>query len=270
MLTRESSRSAVAAAIAVLALPHASLAQQGLPPPDPPSPPSTAASSGPSIDPKSLETLLAPRSFEAGPAELAVAPMAPPEAELAAQPAAATPTVLASSPPARVQPHAAGVATAPATAGAGSATAPRPFAKADATEVGGAMALTHDSETTAFRLTPAIGYFIANNVEFSLMPEMRVMYIDDHGDGAEDVSIGLALEGSYHVPVERSVFVFGGLGVGARYAKDPGYSTFLRTRLGLDLLVGSSGAFKPAAFLDMGFNDGITAGGLEAGFMLAL
>jgi hypothetical protein len=78
------------------------------------------------------------------------------------------------------------------------------------------------------------------------------------------------LEPSYHLALSDRTFAFGGLGLGVRYADDPGVDVFLRPRLGMDFMVGRSGIFKPAVFLDIGANDGLTSGGFEAGFTVML
>jgi hypothetical protein len=63
---------------------------------------------------------------------------------------------------------------------------------------------------------------------------------------------------------------FAGIGVGLKYANEPGLDLFLRPRAGLDVLVGRSGVSKPALFLDIGVNDGLSAGGIEAGVTVVL
>lgn len=74
------------------------------------------------------------------------------------------------------------------------------------------------------------------------------------------------VEPSYHLPFSDRLFAFAGLGIGLNYAEDPGVDLLFRPRLGLDVLVGRSGILKPAAFMDVGVNDGLSAGGFEAGF----
>lgn len=280
MISRSISRSMIATAAVLLASPRHGWAQEALPPPDPPEPASSVQQANePAPDPAALHALLEPRPFEA----TVPAPVPPEQPAQVAMPADST---LALGPPAPQPAPAPVVATvAGATAavpaamtaaagapggGAGPERKPLAYAQAKLIEVGGAMALTHDSETTAFRLMPSIGYFIVEKFEISLLPELRLLHVDDAAGGAHDVSIGAAVETSYHVRMTDLAFVSGGVGLGVRYAKDPQFSTFLRTRLGLDVLLGGTGIFKPAVFLDMGFSDGVTAGGLEAGFTLML
>lgn len=144
------------------------------------------------------------------------------------------------------------------------------YASQSVVELGGVLALRHQSETTVLRVSPSIGYFFVDNVELTLFPEFIITRIDGDGDGGEgaqtDWSIGAVLEPSYHLPFSDRLFAFVGIGVGLNYAEDPGVDLLFRPRLGLDVLVGRSGIFKPAAFMDVGLNDGLSAGGFEAGF----
>jgi hypothetical protein len=144
------------------------------------------------------------------------------------------------------------------------------YASRSVVELGGVLALRHQSETTTFRISPSIGYFFVDNLELTLFPELIITRLeadDAAGEGAQtDWSLGAVLEPSYHLPFSDRLFAFAGLGIGLSYAEDPGLDLLFRPRLGLDILVGRSGIFKPAAFMDVGVNDGLSAGGLEAGF----
>jgi hypothetical protein len=139
------------------------------------------------------------------------------------------------------------------------------YAHATVVELGGLLAFTHASETTIFRIAPSIGYFLADNIEFTLFPELTVVNVAE-----TDVIFGAMLEPSYHLPFSDVVFGFLGLGVGIRYAEEPGVDFALRPRLGLDIMIGRSGILKPAGFIDIGANDGLTQGGFEAGFTVML
>lgn len=148
-------------------------------------------------------------------------------------------------------------------AGVGSDVA---YASRGVVELGGALAITSQSDTFTMRLTPLLGYFFIDNLELTLFPELTVVNVDDE----TDVTVGGALEPSYHLPFNDRLFGFVGLGLGVRYAKDPGVDLFLRPRLGMDFMVGRSGILKPALFLDVGTHDGLTAGGGEVGFTVML
>jgi len=148
-------------------------------------------------------------------------------------------------------------------AGVGS---PIAYASASVVELGGTLALTHQSETTLFRIAPSVGYFIVDNIELTLFPELIIANID----GETDVTVGGMLEPSYHVPFSDMFYGFLGVGFGLRYSEDPGVDFALRPKLGMDIMVGRSGILKPAVFLDIGANDGLNAGGFEAGFTVML
>jgi hypothetical protein len=140
------------------------------------------------------------------------------------------------------------------------------FASQSVVELGGSLALTHASQTTTFRIAPVLGYFIFDNLELSLFPELSVVDID----GNSDVVVGVMVEPSYHVAFSDALYGFAGFGVGLRYSDDPGADFALRPRVGMDVMVGRSGILKPAFFIDIGANDGLTQGGFEASFTVML
>jgi hypothetical protein len=139
------------------------------------------------------------------------------------------------------------------------------YADATVVELGGTLAFTHASDTTIFRIAPLIGYFVADQIELTLLPDLTIIHLDE-----TDFSFGVLLEPSYHLPVSERAFVFVGAGVGIRYADDPGVDFAFRPKLGMDVLVGRSGILKPALFLDIGVNDGVNQGGFEASFTVML
>lgn len=144
------------------------------------------------------------------------------------------------------------------------------YASRGVVELGGTLSLTHQSQTTTIRLAPSIGYFFVDNLELTLFPELLILNIDGEDDDETDVSVGGTLEPSYHVPFNDRLLGFVGMGLGVRYSDDPGVDVFLRPRVGMDVMVGRSGILKPAVFLDIGANDGLTSGGIEVGFTVML
>lgn len=140
------------------------------------------------------------------------------------------------------------------------------YASSGVVELGGSLALTHASQTTTFRISPSIGYFFVDNLQLTLFPELTLIHVED----STDVTIGAAIEPSYHVPFSDRFFGFVGIGLGLRYADDPGVDLFTRPRVGVDFMVGRSGILKPAVFLDIGTHDGLTSGGFEVGFTVML
>lgn len=140
------------------------------------------------------------------------------------------------------------------------------YARRSIVELGGTLALVHESETTTFQIEPQLGYFLVDNLELSLFPTLKIIHLDDD----TDVSVGATLEPSYHLPISDRIYVFAGLGLGLAYQEGPGVELLLRPRIGLDGLVGRSGIFKPSLFLDVGLDDGAIAGGVQAGFTVIL
>jgi hypothetical protein len=149
-----------------------------------------------------------------------------------------------------------------ANAGAGDLS----YADAGVFELGGNLAVTRASKTTTVRIAPSIGYFVIDRVELTLFPELNVIHLD----GNTDVTVGALIEPSYHLKMSDRLFAFVGAGVGFRYAKHPGVDLAIRPTIGMDILVGQSGILKPSLFLDIGTNDGVTQGGLQAGFTVML
>lgn len=144
-------------------------------------------------------------------------------------------------------------------AGVGS---PLAYARRGVVELGGTLALTHDGDITVFRISPSVGYFFVDNVELTLFPNLSIVHFADD----TTVQIGAIAEPSYHLPFSDALYGFAGLGFGFNYAEDPGFELLLRPRIGTDVMIGRSGIFKPALFMDVGFDEGVYAGGLEAGF----
>jgi hypothetical protein len=140
------------------------------------------------------------------------------------------------------------------------------YASESVVELGGMFALTHASDTTVFRIAPLVGYFFVDNLELTLFPELAVINVD----GNTDVMVGVVLEPSYHLPLSDTFFVFAGIGVGVGWAEDPGFDFVLRPKLGVDIMVGRSGILKPAGFISIGTNDGLSSGGVEASFTVML
>jgi hypothetical protein len=146
-------------------------------------------------------------------------------------------------------------------AGAGSDVA---YASQFVVELGGMTAFTRRNDITMLRLAPMFGWFIIDNLEISLLPDLLLVHLD----GETEVAAGFSLEPSYHVPLGDQVLLFGGLGLGARFGTQTEFA--FRPRIGLDLLIGRSGILKPALFLDLGSAGGLSSGGLEIGYTIML
>jgi len=148
-------------------------------------------------------------------------------------------------------------------AGAGSDVA---YASQFVVELGGTMSFTRRNDITMVRLAQVIGWFVIDNLEISLLPDLLVINLE----GETEVAAGFALEPSYHISLGDQVLLFAGLGLGLHWGGDPGFEFVVRPRIGADLLIGRSGLLKPALFMDVGTAIGVSAGGLEIGYTIML
>lgn len=120
------------------------------------------------------------------------------------------------------------------------------FSEAGVVELGGSLGYTSAEKYTEANISPSIGYFIANNVQFSLLGNVSYVKID----GQKQRNVGsLILEPSYHIPLTNTNFVFLGVGAGALFEYKEKTGTAIAPRLGYKTLVGRSGmltfAFQP-------------------------
>jgi hypothetical protein len=122
------------------------------------------------------------------------------------------------------------------------------YGRAGVLELGGSAGFTATSDFMAFAFQPTIGWFFSDNMQLSAI--MGVQYVSTEGDGvrqgASATTVSLLAEPSYHVPFNRNVFGFLGLGIGAAYADGPGMGFAFAPRLGANLLVGRSGILTPS------------------------
>lgn len=150
-----------------------------------------------------------------------------------------------------------------ADAGVGSDVA---YARQGVVEIGGGLAFWHQSETTMFRISPMLGVFVIDGLELSAFVDFIVNHVSDDIDSQTDVVFSGLVDISYHIALMRELYVFLGIGTGVSFAVDPGADLIFRPRVGVDLMIGRSGILRPQLFLDVGINDGLTAGGVEAAF----
>lgn len=119
---------------------------------------------------------------------------------------------------------------------------PTGYGRAGVLELGGFAGLTAASGFLATNVNPTIGWFFADNMQISAI--LGISHVRTEGDTATMVS--LLAEPSYHLPFNRSVFGFLGLGLGAAYAKDPGFGFAMAPRIGANIMVGRSGVLTPS------------------------
>lgn len=109
-------------------------------------------------------------------------------------------------------------------------------------ELGGAFGLTIASGIRDMNLSPSIGWFVADNLELSLIGSIANVKAGD-----SDATVWSALvEPSYHLPFNRTIFGFLGMGLGAAYEQKLGTGLAVAPRIGANFLVGRSGILSPA------------------------
>ncbi len=116
------------------------------------------------------------------------------------------------------------------------------YARAGVLELGGSAGLTLAQDIRAVNFSPSIGWFLTDNFELS-----GILDVTNLKAGEEDATLWSALvEPSFHVPFNRMMFGFVGMGVGAAYASELGSGLAVAPRVGLDFLVGRSGILRPS------------------------
>ena len=130
------------------------------------------------------------------------------------------------------------------------------FAEAGVVELGGSGGLDVNSNGHILSLRPSIGWFLVNNLELSGIIEMQWARLN----GNDTAVFGIFGEPSYHIPFTNRLLIFGGLGLGGAF-NDSDWGFALRPRLGLDILVGRSGIFRPAVDVTWSTADLVNRGG---------
>jgi hypothetical protein len=116
------------------------------------------------------------------------------------------------------------------------------YGRAGVLELGGSAGLTIAQDIRALNFSPSIGWFLTDNFELS-----GILDVANLKAGSESATIWSALaEPSFHLPFNRSMFGFVGMGVGAAYVSELGTGLAVAPRVGMDFLVGRSGILRPS------------------------
>ena len=116
------------------------------------------------------------------------------------------------------------------------------YGRAGVLELGGSAGLQIASDFRSMNFSPTIGWFIADNLELSAILTVGNIKTDN-----ESATLWSALlEPSYHLPFNRSMFGFVGLGIGAAYVTELGTGLAVAPRLGMNFMVGRSGVLTPS------------------------
>jgi hypothetical protein len=117
------------------------------------------------------------------------------------------------------------------------------YGRAGVLELGGSAGFTFASDYRSINVSPTIGWFFADNLELSAI--MSISNIKA-GDSPSATLWSALLEPSYHLPFNRSVFGFLGLGLGASHITNMGTGFAMAPRLGANVMVGRSGVLTPS------------------------
>ncbi|MBA3453421.1 MAG: hypothetical protein H0T42_10050 [Deltaproteobacteria bacterium] len=116
------------------------------------------------------------------------------------------------------------------------------YGRAGVLELGGSAGLQMSSEFRSLSINPSIGWFVADNLELS-----AILGVSNIKAGDESATMWSAVvEPSYHLPFNRSMFGFAGLGIGAAYEQRLGAGLAVAPRIGANFLVGRSGVLTPS------------------------
>jgi hypothetical protein len=129
------------------------------------------------------------------------------------------------------------------------------YGRAGVLELGGSAGFQLATDYRSMNFSPTIGWFLADNLEISAITSVANIKT---GDNSATVWSGL-LEPSYHLPFNRSIFGFLGLGIGASYVSKLGAGLAVAPRLGMNLLVGRSGVLTPSISYQYTSQDAMTS-----------
>lgn len=109
-------------------------------------------------------------------------------------------------------------------------------------ELGGAAGMVLAPGFRNINIAPSVGWFVADNLELS-----GILGVSNIKAGEGSATVWSALvEPSYHVPFNRTMFGFFGMGIGAAYVSELGAGLAVAPRIGLNFLIGRSGVLTPS------------------------
>jgi hypothetical protein len=130
------------------------------------------------------------------------------------------------------------------------------YGRAGVLELGGSAGFAFASDYRNITFSPTIGWFLADNFEIS-----AIVSVSNIKTGDQSSTLWSAvLEPSYHIPFNRTMFGFLGLGVGAAHVSGLGTGFALAPRLGANFMIGRSGVLTPSlsyeyTTIDSGMDD---------------
>jgi hypothetical protein len=131
------------------------------------------------------------------------------------------------------------------------------YGRAGVLELGGSAGLTLAGDIRALNFSPSVGWFLIDNFELS-----AILDVTNLKAGSESATLWSAmLEPSFHLPFNRSMFGFVGMGIGAAYQRDLGAGMAVAPRIGMDFLVGRSGVLRPSLSYEYTTHDSMASVG---------
>lgn len=125
-------------------------------------------------------------------------------------------------------------------------------------ELGGSAGLTLAQDIRALNFSPSIGWFLVDNFELSAILDVTNLKA---GEGNSATLWSALVEPSFHLPFNRGMFGFVGMGIGAAYTEDLGAGLAVAPRIGMDFLVGRSGILRPSLSYEYTTHDSMAAVG---------
>ncbi|MCE9579953.1 MAG: hypothetical protein K8W52_42945 [Deltaproteobacteria bacterium] len=116
------------------------------------------------------------------------------------------------------------------------------YGRAGVLELGGSMGFTFASKYRSLTFSPTVGYFIADNLELSAILSVSNV----KADSTSSTLWSALAEPSYHLPINRSIFAFLGVGIGASHISGLGTGFALAPRLGGNFMIGRSAVLTPS------------------------
>ncbi len=131
------------------------------------------------------------------------------------------------------------------------------YGRAGVLELGGSAGLTLAQDIHVVNFSPSIGWFLVDNFELSGILDVANLKA---GEGTSATIWSALVEPSFHLPINRSMFGFVGMGVGAAYVSELGTGLAVAPRIGMDFLVGRSGILRPSLAYEYTTHDAMASG----------
>jgi len=116
------------------------------------------------------------------------------------------------------------------------------YGRAGVLELGGFFGLNAAQNVRDLNFSPQVGWFMVDNLEVSAIASVANLK-----SGMDETTMWSALiEPSLHLPFNREVFGFVGMGVGAAYISNLGAGMAVAPRIGMNMMIGRSGILTPS------------------------